>query len=203
MVKNLPAYARDAREKGLVLGSGRSPREENGNPLQYSCLEDSMDRGAWWATVYRVTKSQICLSTHTYNNNTTTCVGPKRKNAGYYMQQISASGQFSILTLPFTHGHLPLLESRSLVFSLSVGRSPDVLFLLLCLRLYLPVVSDTTDSIVSTRTEPPGCPAHPLVNRWVPTQVCSPSSWIPYLWHQESVCPLNRAFGLICHSGSS
>ena len=59
MVKNLPAYARDVREKGLVLGSGRSPREENGNPLQYSCLEDSMDRGAWWATVHWVTKSQI------------------------------------------------------------------------------------------------------------------------------------------------
>jgi len=43
---------------GSILGLGRSPGEENGNPLQYSCLENSMGRGAWWATVHRVTKSQ-------------------------------------------------------------------------------------------------------------------------------------------------
>jgi len=43
---------------GLTPGSGRSPREGNGNPLQHSCLENSMDRGAWWATVLGVTKSQ-------------------------------------------------------------------------------------------------------------------------------------------------
>ena len=43
---------------GLIPGSGRSPGEGNGNPLQYSCLENSMDRGAWWATVHEVTKSQ-------------------------------------------------------------------------------------------------------------------------------------------------
>ena len=42
---------------GLIIGSGRSPGEGNGNPLQYSCLENSMDRDAWWATVHRVTKS--------------------------------------------------------------------------------------------------------------------------------------------------
>ena len=62
-VKNLPAKA-----GGMVSipGSGRSPGEGNGNPLQYSCLENSMDRGAWWATVHRVTKSQTWLSTHTH-----------------------------------------------------------------------------------------------------------------------------------------
>ena len=48
MVKNLPANAGDA---GLISGSGRSPGEGNGDPLQYSCLENPMDRGAWWATV--------------------------------------------------------------------------------------------------------------------------------------------------------
>ena len=48
MIKNLPANARDA---GLIPRSGRSPGEGNGNPLQYSCLENSMDRGAWWAAV--------------------------------------------------------------------------------------------------------------------------------------------------------
>ena len=53
MVKNLPFNAGDP---GSVPGSGRSPGAENGYPLQYSCLEDSIDRGAWWATVQRVTK---------------------------------------------------------------------------------------------------------------------------------------------------
>ena len=54
MVKNLPANAGDA---GVILGSGRSPGGGNGNPLQYSCLGNLMDRGVWQATVYGVTKS--------------------------------------------------------------------------------------------------------------------------------------------------
>ena len=56
MVKNPPANAGDAGDVGSVSGSGRSFGE--GNPLQYSCLEKSMDRGAWQATVHGVTKSQ-------------------------------------------------------------------------------------------------------------------------------------------------
>ena len=55
MVKNPPANTGDV---GLIPGSGRSPREGNGNPLQYSCLEKPMDRGAWRATVHRISKSQ-------------------------------------------------------------------------------------------------------------------------------------------------
>ena len=51
-------YACNARDPGSIPGSGRFPGEGNGNPPQYSCLENSTDRGAWWATVYRVTKSQ-------------------------------------------------------------------------------------------------------------------------------------------------
>ena len=47
---------------GLIPGSGRSPGEGNGNPLQYPCLGNPMDRGAWWATVHGVSKSQILLS---------------------------------------------------------------------------------------------------------------------------------------------
>ena len=47
---------------GSIPGFGRSPRERNDNPLQYSCLENSMDRGAWWATVRGVLKSQTQLS---------------------------------------------------------------------------------------------------------------------------------------------
>ena len=62
MVKNLPANAGDERDLGLIPGLGRSPGEGNGNPLQYSCLEISMDRGDWWATVNGVQKSQTELS---------------------------------------------------------------------------------------------------------------------------------------------
>ena len=63
VVKN-PANAGNARDVDLVPGSGRSPEVGNGNPLQYSCLENSMDRGAWWdALVQGVTKSQTWLST--------------------------------------------------------------------------------------------------------------------------------------------
>ena len=53
MVKNLPASTGDS---GLIPGLGRSSGEGNGNPLHYSCLENLMDRGAWWATVYGVAK---------------------------------------------------------------------------------------------------------------------------------------------------
>ena len=59
MVKNLPAIVGDP---GSILGSARSPGEENGNPLQYSGLENPMDRGAWWATVQGVTNSWTWLS---------------------------------------------------------------------------------------------------------------------------------------------
>ena len=59
MVKNLPAIAEDP---GLTPELGRSPGEGKGYPLQYSCLENSMDRGAWWATVHGFTKSQTWLS---------------------------------------------------------------------------------------------------------------------------------------------
>ena len=58
VVKNLPDSARDIRDEGLIPGSGRSPAGGQGNPLQYSCLENLKDRGASWAVVHRVAKSQ-------------------------------------------------------------------------------------------------------------------------------------------------
>ena len=58
VVKNLPASAGDARDMGSIPGSGRSPGVGNDNPLQYSCLENSIDRGAWWVTVHAVANSQ-------------------------------------------------------------------------------------------------------------------------------------------------
>ena len=57
VVKNPPASAGDMRDMSSIPGSGRSPGRGNGNPLQYSCLENPMDRGAWGATVYGVTQS--------------------------------------------------------------------------------------------------------------------------------------------------
>ena len=58
VVKNL-------RDVGSIPGWGRSPEGGNGNPFQYSCLENSMDRGAWWATAHGATKSWTRLSAHT------------------------------------------------------------------------------------------------------------------------------------------
>ena len=52
LVKNLPANAGGARDTGLIPGLGRSPGGRNGNPLQYSYLENPLDSGAWWATVH-------------------------------------------------------------------------------------------------------------------------------------------------------
>ena len=57
VVKNLPANAGDIRDASLIPGSGRSPEAGHGNPLQYSCLENIMDRRVWWSTVHGVAKS--------------------------------------------------------------------------------------------------------------------------------------------------
>ena len=65
MVKNLPASAGDARDAGSIPGSRRSSGVGDGNPLQYSYLGNSMNRGAWWATVHRVVLSWTLLNTHT------------------------------------------------------------------------------------------------------------------------------------------
>ena len=66
--KNLPATAGDSDS---IPGSGKPPAGGNGNPLQYSCLENSMDRGAWWATVHWVAKkSQTRLSVHHTHTHT-------------------------------------------------------------------------------------------------------------------------------------
>jgi len=61
LVKNPSSNAWDIRDMGLIPGLGRSSGGGHGNPLQYSCLENAMDRGAWWATVHRVTQSQTWL----------------------------------------------------------------------------------------------------------------------------------------------
>ena len=65
MVKNPSASVEDVRDAGSIPGSGRSPGKGNGNLLQYSCLENYMDRGAWW--VHGVGKSQTRLRTYAPN----------------------------------------------------------------------------------------------------------------------------------------
>ena len=69
------ASACNAGDLGLIPRSGRSPGEGNGNPLQYSCLENPMDGGAWWAMVLGVTKSRTRLSDFTF-------IYPLQKNLG-------------------------------------------------------------------------------------------------------------------------
>ena len=69
MVKHLPANAGDS---GSISGWGRSAGEGNGNAFQYSCLENPMDRGAWWATVYGVTESDLTTKT-SYAFSVSTC----------------------------------------------------------------------------------------------------------------------------------
>ena len=66
MVNNLPANSGDTRDMGSIPVSERSPGVRNGNPIQYSCLENSMDRGAWRATVHGAAESGTRLSAHTH-----------------------------------------------------------------------------------------------------------------------------------------
>ena len=91
VVKNLLASARDSGDLGSIPGSGRSPWVRNGNPLQYSCLRNSMDREAWWAIVHRVAKGQTGLGnwacTHAYSN---ICVMPEYVSIGYFLPLILA-----------------------------------------------------------------------------------------------------------------
>ena len=63
MTKNLSANARDIKDAGLIPGSGRSPGEGHGNPLQYYCLENPMNRESWWAMVHGHTESDTAEAT--------------------------------------------------------------------------------------------------------------------------------------------
>ena len=69
VVKNPPTNTGETTDSNFIPGLGRSPRGENGNLLQYSCLGHSVDRGTWWAIVHRVAKSWTWLSTHIHKWN--------------------------------------------------------------------------------------------------------------------------------------
>ena len=66
MTSDFPSGSDNAGYPGSIPGSGRSPGEGNGTPLQYSCLENPIDRGAWWATIHGVAKSRARLSDFTF-----------------------------------------------------------------------------------------------------------------------------------------
>ena len=88
------ATAYNAGDLGSIPGSGRSPGEGNGNPFQYSCLENPMDQGAWWATVHGVAKSRTRLSDFTSLHLVHGC------SALFTLHTIS--GAFQILTVGTT-----------------------------------------------------------------------------------------------------
>ena len=90
MVKNLPANASDLKDIGSITRSGRFPGAGHGNLLQYSCLENPVDRGTWRATVHRVAKSQTQLkqlSTHTKDKSLS-----EKTQLGYRVQKHSNPG---------------------------------------------------------------------------------------------------------------
>ena len=88
MVKDLSAKAGDVRDVGSILGLGRVPGVGNGNPLQYSCLKNSVDRGAWQATVHGVAELETtkrlehaCARTHTHTLFNTTTINTLKVRA--------------------------------------------------------------------------------------------------------------------------
>ena len=85
------ASAYSAGDLGSIPGSGRAPGEGNGTPLQYSCLENPVDRGAWWAAFYGVTKSQTRLSDFTFFQDDLTTAGRPGSNPGSVTNNASAS----------------------------------------------------------------------------------------------------------------
>ena len=98
VVKNIPANAGDTGDAGSIPGWGRSPGEGNGNPLQYSCLVNPMDRGAWRATIHGIAKSCTWLSMHA--GTCTYVTGGRTKNDPILWQrrdQPGCSGGWTLL----------------------------------------------------------------------------------------------------------
>ena len=116
------ASASNAGEPGSIPGLGRSPGEGNGNPLLYSCLENPMDWGAWWAAVHRVTKSRTRLSDFTY-------LLPIIK----LLQKFKSKMNYSSYSKLNSDDHKVWLLSGLQIFSVSVRR-----FSLKCLGIWVP-----------------------------------------------------------------
>ena len=115
VVKNPPVNAGDA---GSNPGSGRSPGKGNGNPLQYSCLENSLNRGAWWATIHGVTKSRTWLSTKAHAHRARSWLIHLEFRKCYTVRSITVSHLLWIRYGFKKNSHL-ILETRSIVRSLT------------------------------------------------------------------------------------
>ena len=108
MVKNQPAKAENAedmKDEGSIPRLGRSPEGRHGNPLQYSCLENSMNRGAWRATVCQVAKSWTRLKQFSAH----TCIEITKKIMTNFITMYNPSGQIVIVQF-----HFPILGRNSL-----------------------------------------------------------------------------------------
>ena len=98
VVKNLPANAGNARDTSLIPGLGRSLGEGNGNPLKYPCLENSMDRRTWWATVHRVVKSLTCLKQLSMHIVDLQCCVSFKCTAKWFSYTYTYSHSFSVFS---------------------------------------------------------------------------------------------------------
>ena len=107
------ASACNAEDLGSIPGSGRSPAERNGNPLQYSCVENPMDGGTWWATIHGVTKSRTWLSdfTHSlthdpskqFNDSKTPCAIPQYQHRARGIKHHFKTGFWNSLQIRSNH----------------------------------------------------------------------------------------------------
>ena len=100
-VKNPPANAKDAGDSGSIPGLGRCPGGGNGNPLQYPCPGNPMDRGAWWATVHGVAKSQTRLSTHQHTAGSPDIPAQERKRSKQWVFQTTSTRLKAALPFSF------------------------------------------------------------------------------------------------------
>ena len=141
MVKNLPANPRAARDVGLLFGLGRALGGGNGNPLQCSCLENSMVRGAWWATVHGFSKSWTWLSDFYFPESR----GSYQSNALWPMlsvqfssvQSLSRVRLFATQWITACQASLSITSSWSLLKLMSIGLVMPFSHLILCRPLLL------------------------------------------------------------------
>ena len=124
MVKNPPANVEDGRDVGLIPGSGRSPGEGNGNPLQYFCLENSMDRGAWLVSIHRITENRtwlsrlsswVCMHTHTHGSSSFVFVFLRNFCTVLYSGRIKLLSYQQYASVPFALLFLVFLIKTTLI----------------------------------------------------------------------------------------
>ena len=130
--KEFACNAGDSGDTGSVPGLGTSPGGGSSNPLQYFCLENSMDRGAWWATVHEITKSQTLLSTHTVKSECELQIP---------VSSVQSFSRVQLLATPWTaacQASLSITNSRSLLKLLTIESVMPSNHLILCHPLLLP-----------------------------------------------------------------